>query len=138
MLSRSLGTREFVTEQESISRTLGKSGLSRTRTEQRSAARLLSEDEINRIGPDTILLLPQNARPIRAQKVRYFEDRALRGLTGMTWRFVATDSPRPLGVPERNSGIGIADKIRDIELSALVQAFEFLSGLQEVRANIAA
>jgi len=138
MLSRSLGTREFVTEQESTSRTLGKSGLSRTRTEQRSAARLLSEDEINRIGPDTILLLPQNARPVRARKVRYFEDRALRGLAGLPWRFVATDSPRPVGAPERHVGTDIARKIHDIELGALVQAFEFLSGLQEVRAGITA
>ncbi len=138
MLSRSLGTREFVTEQESTSRTLGKSALSRTRTEQRSAARLLSEDEINRIGLDTILLLPQNSRPIRARKVRYFEDRALRRLAGMAWRFVVTDSPQPLGAAERHVGTDIARKIHDIERGALLQAFEFLAGLQEIKASIAA
>ena len=138
MLSRSLGTREIVTEQESTSRTLGKSGLSRTRTEQRSAARLLSEDEINRIGPDTILLLPQNARPIRARKVRYFEDRALQGLAGHAWRFVATGIPRLSPMQERQADNGVGAQGNDTELRALVQVFEFLSGLHEVRDSIVA
>ncbi len=138
MLSRSLGTREMVTAQESTSRTLGKSGLSRTRTEQRSAARLLSEDEINRIGPDTILLLPQNARPIRARKVRYFEDRALRGLAGMAWKFVAAETVQASGSAERHAGSIVADKVHDMELITLMQAFEFLAGLQAIRSSVAA
>ena len=138
MLSRSLGTREVVTEQESTSRTLGKSGTSRTRTEQRSAARLLSEDEINRIGPDTILLLPQNARPIRARKVRYFEDRALRGLAGLAWRFVATGGSQSSQRSQRQAGNVTGGQGNDTELRALIQAFEFLSGLHDVRDSIAA
>lgn len=136
MLSRSLGTREMVTAQESTSRTLGKSGLSRTRTEQRSAARLLSEDEINRIGPDTILLLPQNARPIRARKVRYFEDRALRGLARRTWRFVATSSHQSSRMPEGQAVNVVGGKGNDTELRALAQAFEFLSDLHKVKVTI--
>ena len=129
MLSRSLGTREIVTEQESTSRTLGKSGLSRTRTEQRSAARLLSEDEINRIGPDTILLLPQNARPIRARKVRYFEDRGLRGLAGLAWELTAMNSPKISSAAALKSK---RSSTNDLELAILRQALAFLKNIGEI------
>ena len=133
MLSRSLGTREIVTEQESTSRTIGKSGLSRTRTEQRSAARLLSEDEINRIGPDTILLLPQNARPIRARKVRYFEDRALRGLAGMAWRFVSQEES---GVHRATVAKAGGSSASEMDLAALRKALAFLTNIGEIEVSL--
>jgi len=85
MLSRSLGNRQITTNQESTSQTSGRFGFSKTRTEHRSSTRLLSEDQINRLGKDAVLLLPQNARPIRAKKVFYFKDRSLRKLSDLSW-----------------------------------------------------
>lgn len=80
MVSRSLGTREVVSTSESTSRTTGKPGFSRTRSEQARAKRLLSEDEIGRLGADDLLVLAQNLRPIRVRKVRYYADRTLKRL----------------------------------------------------------
>ena len=138
MLSRSLGTFEITTEQESTSRTLGKQGLSRTRTQQRSATRLLSEDAINRLGPDTILLIPQNARPVRARKVRYFEDRELRKLAGLAW--VIAKSAR-VAVETQQVDAAVAKSTVDSRnslppTSSLIAAAEFLNGMREYRAAV--
>ena len=78
MVSRSLGTREVRSTSESTSRTTGRMGFSRTRSEQTRAKRLLSEDEIGRLGNDDLLVIAQNLRPIRVRKVRYYSDRKLR------------------------------------------------------------
>ncbi len=80
MVSRSLGSREIRTPSESTSRTTGRFGFSRTVSEQTRAKRLLTEDEIGRLGTDDVLILAQNLRPIRARKVRYYADRSLKRL----------------------------------------------------------
>jgi len=80
MLSRSLGNTEVETAHESVSRSFGRGGYSRTRSTQRRGSPLITEDSINRLGEDTILIIPQNARPIKARKVKYFADRTLKDL----------------------------------------------------------
>ena len=80
MLSRSLGNTEVEIAHESISRSFGRGGHSRTSSTQRRGSPLISEDGISRLGEDTILILPQNARPIRARKVKYYADRSLKQL----------------------------------------------------------
>ena len=136
MLSRSLGTFEITTEQESTSRTLGKQGLSRTQTQQRSATRLLSEDAINRLGADTILLIPQNARPVRARKVRYFEDRVLRKLAGREWVFEdsagATVEIEQMTAPATTSTMLSSSLLPS--KSALLAAAEFINSMRDHRA----
>jgi len=80
MLSRSLGTHGIETTSTSVSRMLGAFGGSRSESTQTRAQKLLDEAEINRLGPDTVLLVPKDARPIKARKVTYYRDRALRNL----------------------------------------------------------
>ena len=80
MLSRSLGNAEVETAHESVSRSFGRVGLSRTLSTQRRSSPLITEDGINRLGEDAILIIPQNARPIKARKVKYFADRTLKSL----------------------------------------------------------
>jgi len=84
MISRSLGTHAAETVQESTSRQLGKLGGSRTQSNQTRAQKLLSEDAVNRIGEDTILLLAKDARPIKAKKVKYYKDWRLKKLARNT------------------------------------------------------
>lgn len=83
MISRSLGTHATETVQESTNRQFGKFGGSRTQSNQTRAQKLLSEDAVNRIGEDTILLLVKDARPIKAKKVRYYKDWRLRKLVAV-------------------------------------------------------
>lgn len=83
MISRSLGTRATETVHESTSRQLGKLGGSRTRSSQTRAQKLLSEDAVNRIGEDAILLLAKDARPIKARKVIYYKDWRLKKLAAI-------------------------------------------------------
>ena len=80
MLSRSLGNAEVETTHESVNRSFGRGGLSRTLSSQRRGSPLITEDGINRLGEDAILIIPQNARPIKARKVKYFADRTLKNL----------------------------------------------------------
>ena len=80
MLSRSLGNTEVETAHESVSRSFGRGGLSRTSSTQRRGSPLITEDGINRLGEETILIIPQNARPIKARKVKYYADWTLKKL----------------------------------------------------------
>jgi type IV secretory pathway TraG/TraD family ATPase VirD4 len=84
MISRSLGTHAAETVQESTSQQLGKLGGSRTQSHQTRAQKLLNEDEVNRIGEDTILLLAKDARPIKAKKVKYYQDWTLKNLAALS------------------------------------------------------
>lgn len=73
MLSEALGTREVESRSESVNRTPGRFGVGRTASTQRHSKRLVAEDEIGRIGTQTLLIFAQNCRPIRARKA-YFRD----------------------------------------------------------------
>ena len=86
MISRSLGTHAVETTHESTNRQFGKFGGSRTQSNQTRAQKLLSEDAVNRIGDDTILLLAKDARPIRAKKVKYYKDWRLKKLAAASAR----------------------------------------------------
>ena len=130
MLSRSLGNREIVTSQESTSKTAGRLGLSRTRTEHRSSSQLLDEDQINRLGKDVVLLLPQNARPIRAKKVVYFKDGGLRKLTDLSWTFkttLSTESNKSI-----RSEVDTSQKKHEKQCM-LSRATAFINGVNEYR-----
>ena len=73
MLSEALGSREIESRSESVNRTTGRFGVGRTASTQRHSKRLVAEDEIGRIGTQTLLIFAQNCRPIRARKA-YFRD----------------------------------------------------------------
>ena len=131
MLSRSLGNRPITTNQESTSKTSGRLGFSRTRTEHQSSARLLSEDQINRLGKDAVLLLPQNARPIRAKKVVFFKDRGLQKLSELSWSFKID--------PSSASGGSIRSEMdtsqnKNEEQRMFTRAAAFITGVNEHRA----
>ena len=131
MLSRSLGNRQITTNQESTSQTSGRLGFSKTRTEHRSSTRLLSEDQINRLGKDAVLLLPQNTRPIRARKVVFFKDRSLKKLASQSWSFET--------VPFIESEIEMTvetnlSQPKQVEERMFSQAAAFINGVSEHRA----
>jgi len=84
MISRSLGTHAAETVQESTSRQFGKLGGSRTQSSQTRAQKLVNEDEVNRMGEDTILLLAKDARPIKAKKVKYYQDWRLKKFAALS------------------------------------------------------
>lgn len=106
MVSRSLGSREIRTPSESTSRTTGRFGFSRTVSEQTRAKRLLTEDEIGRLGADDILILAQNLRPIRARKVRYYADRSLKRLYRSQEKAKPVEVLKPIaGKPENVSAL---------------------------------
>ena len=80
MISRSLGTYGVEMTQESTSRSFGSFGGSRTASKQLRAMKMIEEDAVNRMGEDSILLIPKDMRPIFARKVIYHQDRALKKL----------------------------------------------------------
>lgn len=82
MISRSLGNHGVETSHESTSRQFGTFGGSTTRSAQTRASKLLPEEAVNRMGEDAILLIAKDARPIRARKVKYYEDLKLKKLAG--------------------------------------------------------
>ena len=131
MLSRSLGNREITTNQESTSQTSGRLGFSKTSTEHRSSARLLNEDQINRLGKDAILLLPQNARPIRAKKVTFFKDRSLKNLANQSWSFETAPSIESQNTIRTETSF---PQRKQIEKRMLSQAAAFINGVHEHRA----
>lgn len=59
----------------------------------------MSEDAINRLGEDTAPLIAKDSRPIRAMKVQYYRDRALKKLVGKTLPSLL-DARAEDGVPE--------------------------------------
>ena len=130
MLSRSLGNREIMTNQESTSQTSGRFGFSKTRTEHRSSTRLLSEDEINRLGKNVVLLLPQNARPIQAKKVEFFKDRGLRNLADLSWSFKTLSSREDETSVNHQSDLS-QRKHREEQMFS--QAAAFINGVNEHR-----
>ena len=130
MLSRSLGNREITTNQESTSQTSGRLGFSKTRTEHRSSTRLLSEDQINRLGKDAVLLLPQNARPIRAKKVVFFKDRSLRKLASQSWSFKTGPSIKAENPMTAETSLSQRDQMQERMFS---QAAGFINGVNEHR-----
>lgn len=89
MISRSLGTYGVEMTQESTSRSFGSFGGSRTASKQHRAMKLIEEDAVNRMGEDSILLIPKDMRPIFARKVVYHKDRALKKLA-------CKSDPRPV------------------------------------------
>ena len=131
MLSRSLGNREISTNQESTSQTSGRFGFSKTRTEHRSSTRLLSEDEVNRLGKNVVLLLPQNARPIRARKVEFFKDRGLRRLADLSWSFMASSLRE--NETEMNHRSELSQQKHEEE-RMFSEAAAFINGVNEHRA----
>ena len=80
MISRSLGTYGVEMTQESTSRSFGSFGGSRTASKQLRAMKLIEEDAINRMGEESILLIPKDMRPIFARKVVFHQDWALKKL----------------------------------------------------------
>ena len=73
MLSESLGSREVETESTTVSRASNRMGFNRSTSTQARGRRLVPEDEIGRMGKQTLFVFAQDCRPIRAQKA-YFRD----------------------------------------------------------------
>jgi type IV secretion system protein VirD4 len=119
MLSRSLGTHGVETTSTSMSRMLGAFGGSRSESTQTRAQKLLDEAEINRLGPDTILLVPKDARPIKARKVIYHRDRALRKLT-------STRAPARLLPGAKANAVTVNPEPKDRLADKLVQSAQAL------------
>lgn len=134
LVSRSLGVREVRSTSESINRVTGRMGLSRTRSEQSRAKRLLSEDEIGRLGKDDVLVIAQNLRPIRVRKVRYYADRTLKAIYRKQDKLpdVALPDPRSTAAlpqnsadvtPEQSAALSAADAERVAEYFGRVATF---------------
>ena len=118
MISRSLGTHAVETTHESTNRQFGKFGGSRTQSNQTRAQKLVSEDAVNRIGDDTILLLAKDARPIRAKKVKYYKDWRLKKLAA-----VSAQSENPKGTDSEREKIDLETAVPPL---LIAQAQEFL------------
>ena len=78
LLSETLGNREVETESTNISRASNRMGYNRSTSSQTRARRLISEDEIGRMGDQTIFVFAQNCRPIKARKAFHPKDRTMR------------------------------------------------------------
>ena len=125
MISRSLGTYGVEMTQESTSRSFGSFGGSRTASKQLRAMKLIEEDAINRMGEDSILLIPKDMRPIFARKVIYHKDRVLRKLA-------RTSDPRPALAEQLIAGSEVKRNqmtLDPVEQALAEQAFRFLSCL---------
>ena len=84
LLSETLGNREVETESTNISRASNRMGYNRSTSTQTRARRLISEDEIGRMGDQTIFVFAQNCRPIKARKAFYPKDRTMRQILRKT------------------------------------------------------
>ena len=84
LLSETLGNREVETESTNISRASNRMGYNRSTSTQTRARRLISEDEIGRMGDQTIFVFAQNCRPIKARKAFYPKDRTMRRILRRT------------------------------------------------------
>lgn len=74
-ISRAIG--DFTRISRSKSWTMGEIGRSNTQ-ERAEGARLIRPEALRRLAGDEVVILYRNGNPIRAKKVRYFEDRVLR------------------------------------------------------------
>ena len=136
MLSRSLGNTEVETAHESFSRSFGRGGYSRTRSTQRRGSPLITEDGINRLGEDTILIIPQNARPIKARKVKYFADRALKRLVVDFVEDVGEETDRAVKTPPRPpSNKETATSGRLVNIDAYQTTADFITLMIGLRAE---
>lgn len=122
MISRSLGTYGVEMTQESTSRSFGSFGGSRTASKQLRAMKLIEEDAVNRMGEDSILLIPKDMRPIFARKVVYHKDRTLKKLARRS-----DPRPVPSGKAKNDAVVQRSGKTLDPETKALAaQAFRLL------------
>ena len=65
----------------SKSKTIGKGPFAGINVSERNEERdLLTEDEAGRLGPDEVIVLANGQHPIRARRIKYFEDPALKVL----------------------------------------------------------
>ena len=125
MISRSLGAYGVEMTQESTSRSFGTFGSSRTASKQLRAMKLIEEDAINRMGEESILLIPKDMRPIFAHKVVYHQDRALKKLA----RF---SDPRPALFGQTMTGLEVKRNRMTLDPKAqalAAQAFRLLTRL---------
>ena len=140
MVSRSLGTREVRSTSESTSRTTGRMGFSRTQSEQTRAKRLLSEDEIGRLGNDDLLVIAQNLRPIRVRKVRYYADRKLKKIfrkQGNLPDIEIPDHSKPVTASPSNDG-AVVETPKELPDSDAERLANFANGNAQVRDSIEA
>ncbi|WP_072298265.1 type IV secretory system conjugative DNA transfer family protein [Paracoccus sp. SM22M-07] len=74
----------------SKSKTVGKGPFSGVNVSERNEERdLLTEDEAGRLSPDTVVVLANGQHPIKAKRIKYYEDRTLRPI------FEAQEGPLP-------------------------------------------
>jgi len=140
MVSRSLGTREVRSTSESTSRTTGRMGFSRTQSEQTRAKRLLSEDEIGRLGNDDLLVIAQNLRPIRVRKVRYYADRKLKKIfrkQGNLPDIEIPDHSKPKTASPSNDG-AVVETPKELPDSEAERLADFANGNAKARDRIEA
>ena len=76
-ISRDLGT--FTAKSRSVSRPQAFSNGSRSLSESDHSRALMLPQEVKEIGDDEVLLFVKGCRPIRAEKIRWYRDRDLRG-----------------------------------------------------------
>jgi len=112
-LSRAIGDR--TRERRTISKAAGQGLFARrTVSSAEEGARLIREEEITRLGADRLILLVQDARPVLARKIRYYEDRALRRL----YEGQAGDLPEPERMHPEGSTSPAAKTAPSIETAA--------------------
>lgn len=79
----------------SKSRTVGKGPFNGINVSERNEERdLLTEDEAGRLGPDDVIVLANGQYPIKARRIKYFEDRTLKPI------FEGQSGPLPAPSPE--------------------------------------
>lgn len=114
-VSKAIGN--FTRKARSKSWMMGQFGKSNIQ-EREEGARLLRPEELRNLSSDDCVLLIQDSDPVLAQKVRYYEDRYLKGL-------LVDQKQVELVISEKNSGIERAnDKSRSSSLKRFIRPTE--------------